>query len=292
MSKLSERAMLASLHCGMWSGAAHDQEVTEEVSEQHKAASRDAGRYTKQLVSNKFLRHVGSKISVARRIHRLLTLPWEDDGTRILSTTGYLHYSEQMRLQRLGIEAAASEFVKGMPDYIKEAKERLGTMFDHEDYPASDEVRRKFYIDVEIKPVPEAGDFRAELSAASVRAITADIEARSNARIEAAMNDVFERIADATGRMVERLRAYKPVVAGGEKRTVIQDTVIYSIQELADLLPSLNITNDARLVKLQKQLLTDLVEHSPEVLRADPKKRNQTADKAEQIFKKVSSYLS
>ena len=292
MSKLSERAMLAALHCGTWSGAAHDQQVTEEVSEAHKAAERDAGRYTKQLVSTKFLRHVTGKMSTARRAHRLLTLPWDDDGTRILSTTGYMHYTESMRLHRLGIEAAAGEFVKGLPDYIKEARERLGTMFDKDDYPDADSVRKKFYIDVEIKPIPEAGDFRAELSDASVKAIVKDIEARSNARIEAAMNDVFERIADATGRMVERLRAYKPVVAGGEKRTVIQDTVIYSIQELADLLPSLNITNDARLVKLQKQLLTDLVEHSPEVLRADPKKRNQTADRAEAIFRKVSSYLS
>lgn len=292
MSKLSERAMLAALHTGAWSGAAHDQLVTEEVSETHKAAVRDAGRYTKQLVANKFLRHVTGKLSTARRIHRLLTLPWDDDGTRILSCTGHAHYTEQMRLQRHGIEAAAGEFVKGLPDYIKEAKERLGTMFDKDDYPDADSVRKKFYIDVEIKPIPEAGDFRAELSAATVKAIVKDIERRSDARIEAAMNDVFERIIEATGRMVERLRAYKPVVAEGEKRTIIQDGVIYNIRELADLLPSLNITNDPRLVKLQKQLLTDLVEHSPEVLRTDPKKRNQTADRAEAIFKKVSSYLA
>jgi len=292
MSKLSERAMLAALHTGSWSGAAHDQQVTEEVSESHKAAERDAGRYTKQLVASKFLRHVSGKMGVARRVHRLLTLPWDDDGTRILSCAGHKHYTEQMRLMRHTIEAAAGEFVKGMPDYIKEARERLGTMFDSADYPDADEVRKKFYVDVEIKPIPEAGDFRAQLSDASVKAIVKDIEQRSNARIEAAMNDVFERIAGVTGRMAERLRAYKPVVVEGEKKTVLQDTVIYSIKELADLLPSLNITNDPRLVTLQKQLLKDLVEHSPEVLRADPKKRNQTADRAEAIFRKVSSYLA
>lgn len=290
MSKLSERAMIASLHIGSWSGMLLDKEVTEEVSESHRA-ERDAGRYNKQIVSRKFLQHVGSKISAARRTHRLLTLPWEDDGSRILSTMGYTHYAETMRLQRLGVEAAASEFVKMAPDYIKEAKQRLGTMFDNEDYPDEAEVRRKFYIDVEIKPVPEAGDFRAELSEASVKAIVKDIERRSDARIEMAMRDVYARIADVSGKMVQKLREYEPAGNGEKSKGNFHDTLVSNVKELADLLPSLNITGDPKVDKLAKQMLDDLVEHSPEVLKADKKARLKTADKAEAVFKKVSQYL-
>lgn len=285
--KLSERAMLASLHTGMWSGMAVDREVSEEVSENHKA-ERDSGHYKKRLISSKFLSHVGSKLDVARRTHRILTLPWEDDGTRILSNTGYLHYTESMRLHQHAVKAATHEFINSLPVYIEEARTRLGTMFNKEDYPSAKDLPDKFYIDVEIKPIPTGSDFRAKLTDDAMKAITQDIEDRCNERIEAAITDVYQRVADVTSRMAERLRGYEP----GESTGVIRDTVVYNISELADLIPSLNITGDPKLDALAKQLKDDLVEHSPEVLRADAKARKRTADAAERILNKVNTFLA
>ena len=291
MSKLSERAVIAVQHIGCWSGSSHDSDITEEVSEQHNADLKDAGRYSKQLISRKFLRHVSSHAGVARRTHRLLTLPWEDNGSRILSTMGYQAYTEQMRLKRLAFEAAVGEFCQQLPSYVEEAKKRLGSMFDSADYPVAEVIAKKFYLDVEIKPVPEAGDFRAELSNVSTAAIVKDIERRTDLRLEAAMNDVFERVADVTGKMVERLRAYKPA-NGGTVENNFRDSLVYNVKELADLLPSLNITGDKRLDDLQKRLLADLVVHSPEVLKDNDRLRAKTADAAEKILAKVNSYLA
>lgn len=291
MSKLSERAVIAALHIGAWTGSSHDRGITEEVSEKHHADSKDAGRYSKQLISRKFLQHVGRNASTARRTHQLLTLPWDDDGSRILSTVGYNAYTEQMRLKRHAFEASVLEFCASLPSYIQEAKTRLGSMFSPEDYPVADVIQKKFWLDIEIKPVPEAGDFRAELSNQSVAAIVKDIEHRTDARLEAAMNDVFQRIADVTQHMVERLRAYKPV-DGGRAENTFKDSLVYNVQQLAELLPSLNITNDSRLDALQKRLLADLVDNSPEILRDNDKVRQQTADKAEKILAKVKGYLA
>src|SRR5882672_3228949 len=276
MSKLNERTVLSSLHIGSWSGRSVDHEVTEEVSESHRADPKASGHYSKQLIAVKFLKPINSKIAVARRTHRILTLPWDDDA-RILSTIGYQHYTEQMRLHRLGVDAGATEFCKNYQSFIDEAKIRLGTMYDGEDYPTSEEVRKKFWLDVEIKPVPTAGDFRAELSDASVKAVVHDIENRSNKRLEKAMDDVFNRIIECTGKMAERLRAYEPAAGGDKAKNTFKDSLIYNIKELADLLPALNVTGDKRLDDLQAQLLKDLVEHSPEVLRADESKRAKTA---------------
>lgn len=291
MSTLSERAMLATLHAGSWGGSMADKEVTEEVNASYKA-EKDAGRYSKQLIARKFLTHVSSKVGLAQRTHKILTLPWEDGGTRILSTSGYFGYVEAMRLQRLTIEAAAKGFVADFPTYVAEAQTRLGTMFNPDDYPDAESVRKKFYIDVEIKPVPEAADFRAKLSDASVKAIVKDIEKRSAQRLEQAMNDVFLRVADVTGKMVERLRSYEPSKEGEKSSGRFRDSLVTNIKELADLLPGLNITADPRLDQLQQQLLDDLVEHSPEVLRSDAKVRKRVSDKAERILKKVNSFLA
>jgi hypothetical protein len=289
MSKLSERAMLACLHIGCWSGSSHDREVTEEVSERHKADSKDAGRYSKQLISKKALHHVNSVAGVARRTHKLLTLPWEDDGSRILSTIGYQAYTEQMRLKRLAFEAATTQFCEQLPEFINEAKTRLGSMFEAGDYDDVETIRKKFSIDVEIKPVPEAGDFRAALSDQSTKAIVKDIERRTDMRLEQAMKDVFLRVADVTEKMVERLRAYKP--GNGEPaQNLFRDSLIYNVQELGGLLPSLNITGDNRLFDLSTKL-DALTEHAPEVLREDDKLREQTAAAAEKILKKVRDYM-
>ncbi len=282
MIKLSERAMLTSLHIGAWSGSNLDREVTEEISERHKADAKDAGRYSKQLVSKKFLKQVGAQVSAARSVHRILTLPWDDDGTRILSTSGYQDYTDRMRRCRIQFEDAVTDFVKGMPEYIKEAKVRLGTMFDANDYPSAEDVKAKFSFDVEVKPVPDAGDFRAKLSDATVKSIVKDIERRSEARIEAAMRDVYERVYDCTSKMAEKLK---------DADGVFRDSLVYNINELADLIPALNITDDAKLNDLAKKLKEDLVEHSPEILRSDAKVRQATAKKAEALAKKARSFL-
>jgi hypothetical protein len=288
--KLSERAMLVTLNAGQWSGMALDREVSDEISETHRA-DKDAGRYNKKLIATKFFKDVGGKINVARRSHRLLTLPWNDDGTRILAVTGYEHYTQTMRLMKLGVDAAAKQFVKGLPEYIEEAKTRLGTMFNPNDYPTADEVLEKFYIDVEINKVPEAGDFRAKLTNEAVKAISQDIENRCNARVEAAMQDVFQRIVDVTSKMSERLRAFDSGTDDEPAKNVFRDSLVTNVKQLADLIPSLNITADPKLEALAKQLETELAEHSPEVLRTDAKVRKQTADAADRIFKKAKQLL-
>jgi len=291
MTSLNERTVLTCLHIGSYNGKAIDREITEEVSEHHHADLKDAGRYSKQLIASKFLKPVMSKIGTARKLHRLLTLPWDDDA-RILSNTGFTHYSDQMRWQRLGVEAAAAEFVAHWAEYINEARTRLGNMFDYEDYPVAEVVGKRFYIDVEIKPVPMAGDFRAELSEASVKAITKDIERRTEERMEKAMDDVFERIAETTGKMAEKLRSFKPRVVGEAGEGVFRDSLVYNLRELAELIPSLNITNDKRLTDLHTQLLADCVAHEPSELRDNEKLRKQTAAAAEKILKKVNGYLA
>lgn len=290
--KLSERAMLTTLHRGAWSGSKHDQQVTEDAAESHKADIKEAGRYSKQLIARKFLSKVGSKMSVARQTHRILTLPWDDEGTRILSAQGYVHYIKQMHTCRIGVEGARDEFLKNYPDYIKAAQITLGNMFNKDDYPTAAALKEKFYLDVEIRPIPEAGDFRTKLADNTVKAIAKDIEKRTNDRIKAAVQDVFERVADVTTKMAEKLNGYEEAGKGTDAKGLFRDSLVYNVSELADLLPSLNITDDERLADLAKRLKADLVEHSPEVLRTDAKLRKQTALKAEKLAKKVSQYLA
>lgn len=297
--KLSERAVLVKLSIGTWNGKAVDRDVTEDTNERYDAES-DAGSYSKQLVARKFLQAVSSSTSTGRNRFKLLTLPWSDSD-RILSTQGHPHFTEQMRDSRQAVEAARDEFVQiyKSGEVKKEAKLRLKKMFNDDDYPPVKDVFDKFYFDVEIKPVPEIRDFRAKLSDATVKAVIKDIERRQKERLEEAMNDVFKRVAKHVRNLSERLREYQPGtgrVAKGEKKVAPKNqfhaSAIFNVMEVANLLPTLNITGDKRLEKLHQDLLKELTTEPAEILRIDEKVRKDVMAKADKMLKKVESYIA
>lgn len=297
MTSLAERAMITRLSLGLWSGMAVDPEVSEEVSESHRADLKQAGRYSKRLVANHYMRGISSAANLARQTHRILTLPWTDDGTRILAIRGFTHYTEQMRLRRLACEKAFDDFCDAgnVDNYKKEAKIRLGTMYNADEYPSSGEMRKKFHFRVEMDKVPMANDFRnvkpKDLTAEQVDAIAKDIEARGEERLNKAMKDVFQRVYDVTSKMSEKLRDYKPSADGKASENRFRDTLITNALELAELLPSLNVTDDPKITELHKQLKEELGEHSPEILRDDAKARVATAKRAEAIMAKIQKFI-
>lgn len=289
-SNISERAMLVGLSISMWTGNQVDKDVTDVINTEYKA-DKKAGRYNKRLVDSQFLEGISSASSKARAAHRILTLPWEDDGTRVLANVGYINYTTIMKDCRIKFEGEVKEFLKDIQPAIDEAKVRLGDMFNLDDYPAAEDLKSKFGFDVEIKPMPDGKDFRTKLSEDAVKAIVKDIERRSDQRLEAAMKDVFARVQDAVSKMTERLREYQPAKDGKKASGIIRDTLVYNINELADLMPTLNVTGDPRIDELAAQLKAELVEFSPEILRSDAKVRQATLSKADKILKKVKTYL-
>jgi hypothetical protein len=290
-NKISEQAMLVSLHIGAYSGMMFDKEVSEEVNESFKADRINAGRYNKRLVATKFLTDVSSAHTNARKTHKVYTLPWNDDGARILTNKAYIEYVKRMKECKRKVEIEVDRFVAGLPEYVSEARERLGNMFDEQDYPSSDELRAKFKFDTEVEPVPVASDFRTKLNEEDAKAIIRDIERRSKLRLEKALNDVFQRVAEKVGKLIEKLREYQPASDGSPTKGRIHSNLVVGIYEFAEMMPVLNITDDPRIEQLQQQLLSELTENSPELLRSDAKLRQQVLSKADKILKKVESYM-
>lgn len=287
--ELTERAMLATLHISSWSGNLLDREVTDSVHEDYKAA-KEAGRYNKRLVAKQFFAELSKAHSHARSIHRLYTLPWDDDGTRVLANNGYIKYVATMKEAERNWSQAVKSFLVSPDEYINEGRVRLGKMFVEADYPDSATLKRKFKFDMEIKPMISANDFRVKMSDDTTKAIIKDIERRTSERLEKAVKDVFERVAENVSHMKERLKEFN--ANPDSRKGIIRDTVVYNINELAEMMPSLNITGDPRIDELAKQLKDELVEFSPEVLRSDASTRKQVMSKADKLLKKVKSYMA
>jgi hypothetical protein len=88
---LSSRAMLCALSISMWSAQKHDREASEEIATRH-GAQVDAGRYHKVLLPKQALAEIRRIVSDARSEHYFMTLPWDDNGYRVLPPEAFTPY--------------------------------------------------------------------------------------------------------------------------------------------------------------------------------------------------------
>ena len=93
---LSSRAMLCSLSISQWSASKHDRQASEEIAAHH-GAQPDVGRYNKMLIPKETLAEVRKIAGEARREHYFMTLPWDDNGYRVLPAAVYMEHTEKLR---------------------------------------------------------------------------------------------------------------------------------------------------------------------------------------------------
>lgn len=253
MTILSSKAMLASLNITQWTARKLDKRVTAQTNADHNAAS-DAGRYNKALIASSALAKLVSAGNVARTIHYEKTLPWLDSGARILPAALYQDYTNAMRQARETFETAAAEFIADYPAFVADARIRLNGMFNASDYPDSNEIRRRFSFSTNLFPVPNASDFRVDISEAQAAMIRADIETKGNEALDAAVKDAWQRIADVVGHMAAKLREFKPAKDGTKTAGIFRDSLVDNVRDLVAILPAFNITNDPKLADVAKRM--------------------------------------
>ena len=180
-ASLSSRAMLCSLSISMWSARKHDPEASEEIAQRH-GAQADAGRYHKVLLPKEALAEIHKIVSEARQEHYFMTLPWDDNGYRVLPAAAYMDHTGNMRELSNRFTPAVEALAQQFGRLVEEAKARLGGLFRVEDYPAPDDLRSKFSFETKVMPLPDAGDFRVALGDEEKERIKRQITAPSRPR--------------------------------------------------------------------------------------------------------------
>ncbi len=287
---LASRAMLVSISISSWSGRKLDRKVTDEVNTARGAAS-DAGRYNKLLLPKEALDAIHKKASSIRNEFYGRTLPWMDDGQRIMAANAYLQHTQWIARQRASFEQLVEEFLARYPDYVEEAKQRLNTMFVAADYPPVELLREKFSINVMVLNVPNGDDFRVAMSDAQAEQIRADIESKVTEASQNAVKDVYKRITEKLTLMVERLNNYKPGTRTERAQGVFKSSLVENIRDLINVMPALNITGDPELDRLAERL-KDVTVYDANVLKANTAKRQDTAAEAQAILDSMNDFVA
>ncbi len=160
---LTHDAMLVSLRIAAWSGRQYDRKASTHVAVHHEA-SVSAGRYNKCLLPKAAFAALTATMSAARSAHYAQTLPWDDQGSRLLTVANYERYTELMDALRERMVRERARFIEDYDDNIDKARLDLGKLFRIEDYPSKEALRGKFGLRYRIVPVPDADHFMAKLA--------------------------------------------------------------------------------------------------------------------------------
>ena len=282
---IAERAMIVNLSIKAWTGRKTDKNATADVHRRAGAAA-DAGAYKKRLISPTRLHAIGTVVSQARAYHYEQTLPWHDGGGRILPSALFFGYSETMRAFEQSFTEAVAAFLADYAAAVTDSRTRLNGLFDPADYPALDDLRKRFSWDVGIEPMPTAADFRINLGADVEERIKADIEQRATDAAAKGTRQLWQRLYNAVETLAEKL-------AGDETsfKRYARESMVEHIRRLTAILPAMNLTDDPELEKARQTVEGKIACLNLAELRDNEPERSKAAADAKGILDAMAGFM-
>lgn len=280
---LRDRAMNVSLSMSAWRAERLDRKVTGEVLEHHKAA-KDAGKFVKLLVPEAELQPLAKAQGEARRDFYRLTLPWQDNGIRILTTPAFLDFTSVMSGHRSTCERLARHFCEVVyPQLLPQMRLRMNGLYDERDYPAPHLIHEKFGFTLDITPIADAADFRVGLSEEVEDNIRKNIVEQVNAKAAAAQRDLWQRLLDV-------VKHFAVTMADNEK--TFRNTTVSKLVDLATLAPKLSLTPDPVLDAICADVRSLATTLDPDQLRESKSVRATAASKASATVKRIEDAMA
>jgi len=279
MTKLAERAMLASVTVRVWTGHKKAKSEADQIIAQNGAV-KGSLRATKSLFpSAKSHDKIIKAAGAVRTYVYEHTLPWAE-GVRILRSEGYMRFMDGMRKVTYKFDNAVEDFLQEYHYLVQDAQSDLSGLFNAADYPTVEDLRKKFAVITRFLPVPDADDWRVEMGDAAAEDLRRSVEAQVKASQAAAMQEVYDRIYEVAKNAYERLN---------DPDAIFRDSLVDNAVKLCKVLPALNLSNDPKVTQLSNKLMSSIGKTAPATLRKDPTVRKNTAAAMKDVMDKMSA---
>jgi hypothetical protein len=252
---ITSSAVLVEQSIRVWTGNKLDKTATQKITADHSAVS-NAAKVKKNLLAGTSMRKdIEEFAGACRRWHAIKTLPWADQGARLLPTSLFLDYKSEASVRRAQFESMVDRFLDEYPNLIHISQNYLGTLFNPEDYPSVEELRHKFEYKLVFSPVPDSGDFRLDIGQQDLDEVRQQYEQSYNERLQDAMSDAWGRLHKVLSDMSTKLADNKDETV--KKR--YHDSLLGNADELCAMLTHLNVTKDPELERARRSLEGALV---------------------------------
>lgn len=284
---IASSAVLIDLSISTWTGRKLDKRASNDVTASNNAAKGVANVHKKLLGDCAELDAVQKFAANARNAHYAMTMPWSDLGLRLCPTKKYIDangYERTMTELQNEFTRLTDAFLQAYDWEIQNAALKLGALFSHDDYPTRDSLAAKFRFRFTAMPLPDVGDWRLDIGNEAAASMREQYEKFYGEQLTKAMADVWERAHDALTKMSERLD-----YADDTTKKVFRDTLVTNVQEIVDLLGTMNVTNDPAMTDAHRRLDAAMQGITPDALREDAYLRAQTKREVDAVKKIIDN---
>jgi hypothetical protein len=278
---IASSAMLVELSISTWTARKLDKKVSTQVDLDNGAKTKVVNANKNLMAGTGVLDTIVKYAANARAWHISQTLPWTDNGSRLLPMSNFVNYKKQLGELETNYEALVDKFIIAYPNLVSAAAFQLGTLFDRNEYPDESSLKRKFKFTYSFFPVPTAGDFRIDINEEAKAEIMANCNSAYEDRLNNAMREAWSRLHDCLSRMSERLTDN----ADGSRK-IFRDSLVENGVELVTMLKHLNITQDPKLELARRELQSAIGAHDLDSLRDNSNAREAVKLRVDSILSK------
>ena len=252
-TSLSSSARLVELNISVVTGSKLDKRASDKVNTDNNAKDKVA-RVTKNIFAHsEVLPDIGSVASEARVTHQKMTLPWNDNGQRLIPNDMIIEHMQVMSEYRADFEKLVEDFKEELPTLREEAEQSLGSLYNPNDYPSTLEteqyISNKFKFICEYPQVPENGGFLNGVLEDVREDIEAGLKEGYDRKLKNATQDAWTRMA----KCIERLSTQLTDRSDGKPRKLYA-SLLTNTKELCDNLKHFNLTDDPKLEDARLEL--------------------------------------
>lgn len=308
LPSIASAAMLGSLNISVWEARKKDKETEQEVQVSKGARSKRAASVQKHLFAESpALEAIKALRGEARVWFNRVTLPWDDNGNRIITTKQYFEVMNDAAKFKQRFDDLVHIFVSVYPTEISKQAFEMGALFNRNEYPDVSEIAQKFAFNLNVSPLPMAGDFRVDIGNEALRELQERCEVDTQVRLKQAVADAWGRVRTQVewvrDRMVavlefdgavEEVKEYDDagnvtkIEVKKKRRPKLHQSMIDNGLELCGLLSDLNVTNDPDLEAARMELEKALVHVDIDSLRESKEVQQSTKKKMDDILSKFN----
>ena len=288
---ISSSAMLVEFGFSCWGTVKKDKAATKAIAN-GTGAAEDSVQGSKDIMSNekldKIRKHGANK---RNQIHYKLTLPWSDQGQRLLPTTRQADYIYKMSEAEQEYWVLVNDFLADYDFNVSQRQanaQNLGTLWRAEDYPPADELRKKFGWTVVRLPLGESGDFRLDIAAEAQDVIKQQYETHYANVVQGAMGDLWKRVHDNLTTLLSNLalKDGESDAKGNQVFGKMSESVFQTSLDMIGMLRDYNLTGDTQMMATADRLENMLYGMNTEVIKSSETLR---IDKAAEVKNLIDS---
>ena len=291
MLDLNKRAMLVKSRIELKGllGERQDKDAREQMATTYQSVE-DQCKASKYLINQKVksVRNVRTSAQSLRECVYRYTFPWIGSDLNLLPVKVYDSFKKDYDQRLAKHQSAIEDYISDYPSLVAQARlpapHGLGNLFDADQYPSSDKISRLFHHSLEYMPLPDSGNFVADIAQDAAMEAKASIERKIQEVVVHSFNNIVQRSERLVVLLVDKLSEYRP----GQKQGCFRDSLIDNITDLADLIRKLNYTDDIVIDQIAIQL-DRLTRNTPEELRNSGLTRADIKSDGEALLAKLES---